>query len=389
MNNESIRIRIVYVDDRFMWVNDEVIKGLYTIDKSTFKANCVINSYQLNRFGKFEIRDIYRWKNKVIVLPNDLKNNWIVYDLVKKELQYKKVVDYHWEISGLYAIEEKGFLLPGTSIYPIIVVDFEKLTIIQEIKGWNKGMVGNEGNPEEVWTLSGVVANSNLFFYVYNTKYIIKTDGKNIKRYFIKDIPFGIISFDFINNQFWILPQKGNYIYVTDEKFNILENIELVVKKRRISASFFSRIIATERYIFLLPVLQTNIFVYDKQKQIIKIIYVSKNQLKNRYPLQCDKISYWATCIDRNKIFFMPLTNKLLIVDLSNLRWEQRDIFLPTLISNFELKYWLYWNKWIVEGVEKEETLKIFFRMVQKYEKKSKKINCKKGDYIWGELLLS
>ena len=91
-SKESLRTKIVYADDKFFWVNDEVINGLYTIDRKSFEVKNVLNSSQLFKYCRSKIMSIFSWEENIVIVPCEVNTKWIIYNTKNEKVQYKDVV---------------------------------------------------------------------------------------------------------------------------------------------------------------------------------------------------------------------------------------------------------------------------------------------------------
>ena len=390
VNNESIRTNVAFLGEQFIWVNDMGIGGIYTIDKFTFDVKCMIDPARLYKYGKFEIISIFQWNNYIVVVPDELDKSWIIYDKSNEKVQYKRISTDGWKLSGLYFVGEIGYLIPATIDYPIVIISLEKLSITQMIKGWwRKGGI-HYNLPLEIWHLAGTVSENCVYFYIYNTKYVMKINKENVERYSIEHIPYGIVGISYSDGEIWVLPKKGKCIYVLNENAIVLNSIQLFANKQELSADYFSRIIATNKYVFMLPRSDTNIYFYNKQKGYIKIINAECRKLKNLFSISCNGATYWESCFDENRVYLMPLTNQLLIINMDTLMCEAKDVSLPSSIQNFGLIYWFGWNRWFIKDVIGEEidekSLKTYCEIIEKNVSAYERSSNRNGKRIWKKI---
>lgn len=385
--DESIRpTGVVSVEDKLIWTGDCVINGLYTIDKLTFQVKNVLDSSQIFKFNKFNIISIFQWNDNVILVPSELNKKWVVYNKKTKKIEYKDVVKLDGETTGIYIIGKFGFLIPGSTREPIIIIDLDTLICFRKLEDWNKDIIKNHKKVFE--TRTGVIVNTSLFFQLYDTKYIIMANQNTANIYSV-NIPYGICSIDYSNDRFWILPTGGSCIYATDKNGNVVEKVNLIWNKQWLLAADFIRIIALERYIFLMPISDENIYIYDKEDKQIIIINIAEDALKSMFPIK-DSGSYWGYYVERNKLYFLPLKNKFLEIDLNTLKWTKKDIYLPSLISGRGLIYWFIWNHWYSQNIVKDESnkdlLRLYCEMIRSKDAVCKLYDKKNGKNIWRKL---
>ncbi len=347
IDNENLRTVNICVDDEFIFSHDEGIGGLYSINKSTLEIKNILTPYQIFKYGKFEVKSIFQWNEKVIIVPCELYKDWIIYSKVSKKVQYRKIIKALKKTSGIYLMGEIGFLLPVTKEDSIFIINLNTLTVIKEIMDWSRDLLKESETPFSVWPLAGLVIGSELYFNIFDTKYLLKLTEKSLKKY-ILDIPFGIRSMDCSNNEIWVLPADGECIYLIDKNGKVLETVFLGKDKHQFSTSDYIKIISTEKYLFLLPFHKMKICIYDKRNKNIVSMIPKNTNLKNIYPLRCNPASYWEYFIEKEKLFLMPLENKCLIINLNSLEWEVKNIFLPSYISQYGLQFWYEWSQLFV-----------------------------------------
>lgn len=384
---ESIKVGVSFVDDEIVWVNDEVFSGLYTIDKSTFTVKNILTPFQLFKYGKFKVRFLAKWKDNIIIIPLELNKKWLIYNIERNETQYLDVIGEKWRASGFYIIEEDMILIPASVQMPVIIVNLETMHNVQVIKNWNKD-IGNNSTVFESW--GGAVVNKEIFFPLYNTKYLIKISGKEIDKYII-DIPCGICGLDSYADEIWILPTDGNRIYELNPQGKIIDIAELIIDCNPVQVSDFAKIVVTKRYIFMLPFTGSKVCVYDKGGRGTVAIEGEEKSLNQIFPMHNLTPSYWECYIEKNKIYFMPLMNRMLIIDLENLKWEIKDIFLPEIILDCDLNDWYWLIQLLDEAVIKEDSgknsLYTYLKLTKLIDRVHQSEKDGNGRKIWNSLI--
>lgn len=388
MKNESIRTGAVCIDDKVIWTSDEAIGGLYTIDKMTFEVKGILDPSQVFKYGKFKIQSIIQWKDFIIILPAELNKKWVIYDKKSGEVDYKDVVGISGKTTGIYLVGNLGFLIPATMDIPIIIVDLETMVITRRIKNWSEDIGKDSEGVFE--TRTGVVADTDVLFSLYGTKYLIRLN-QNTTSMFQLQIPYGICSISYSDKELWVLPINGDGIYRVNGKGRIIEEVALNVNNKSLNASDFVRIISVSGYIFLLPASRNEICVYDKQNK--KAFMIGEEEsLINEIPLQCEASSYWEYCIEENILYFMPVKGKFLEFDLDTLMWKQRNIYLPSLIAEHGILYWFGWNQWQAQGNISTEwgvdSINLYCDMLKESNAVCNSENKQQGEHIWRKMKL-
>lgn len=385
MGMQSLRTGGICIDETFIWAYDEIINGLYTINKATQEVKNVLNVFQIFKYGKFAIKDILTWKNYIILVPYELNNYWVIYDKVTGEVQYKRIIEFNYKTIGTHIIGDQVVVEPFTSRDPIIIIDLKSFICVHIIEGWDESSFYEAGDTL-FYSWGGTAVDRDVYFALDNLKVIVKVGQNQVHKYFA-DIPYNIHSIDSCERNIWILPKQGNYIYAADLNGKVVDSIRLTVDGQLICTSVFARIVATEKYIFMLPFFENRIYVYNREKRNTVIIYACKNSLKNSFPVQWNAVAYWEYYIDENKIYFMPLTNQLLIIDMERFEWEEKELFLPQKISNNCLKYWFTACQMLERNTVGDEfdrdTLEIYVKLLgQVNQSQETKEKCN-GERIW------
>lgn len=380
-HKENLRTTIACVDGNVVWANDEVLGGLYKIDRVTLEMENVMNPFQMYKYGRNSVISLVEWNDCIIIVPIELDQVWIIYNKASKEIQYLNVGKERWKTVGAFKFGEKAVLIPASTQNPILVINLTTMTYHQIISDWNKGIHSDSGEDMQSW--GGAATDKEVFFPLYNTTYIVKFNF-NGTEIFETDIPYGICAIDVLKDEIWILPTEGNVLYVSDLRGKIIATIKLAVNKRMIPSCTFARIVAEENYVFLLPFSGQKIYVYKKKEKKITMIEVEK-KLNGRYPIYRFATAYWACYAEKDEICFMPLKNRFLRINLQTLAWEQKNLFLP----DSELEDWYEWNQWISMSQEpagKESdtsTLEGYIKFIESYYCVAEADKCDVGNEIW------
>lgn len=387
IKNESLRTGTAYIDDKVIWTSDETIGGLYAIDKLTFEVRVILDPSQVFKYEKFKIQSIIQWNNYIILVPAQLDQRWVIYDKDNGTVEYRAVVGIRGETAGICIIGKRGVLIPGSTSSPVIIVNLETMTVLRIIRNWNESI---EYGSREFWgTRPGVIAGEDIFFHLYDTRYFVKI-GQNSTDIFRLQIPNGIASLSYSDNEFWILPTGGDCIYGVDREGKIIETAYLKINGKPLRADDFVRIVSVEKYVFLLPVQGKRFCVYDRGRKELTKLPIKGKSLKNQIPLLRYKTSYWGYCIDINKLYFMPVENRLLEIDLDTLEWRERTVYLPESMSGRGLWYWFGWSQWCTKGNASSEwdadSIGLYCDMLSKSNALCESGDSKQGERIWKEL---
>ena len=380
-----MRVFLACLDKDQMWVMDDVIGGLYSIDLGSFETKCVIDCFKLYSHGKFEVLSLFVWKeNYIVIVPLEVNKSWILYNKITREIEYRKVIEQKCREILIVADSKRNqlYFFPLYKHDPILIVDLDTLACLQMVENWSIRVPCEYS--ETAW--KGTYNGNYLFFPIKSTKILVRMNCESRKVDLLElDIPENMIGVDYAFEELWVLPMNGSRIYQIDENGLIVNTVELMVENSEDSIPDFARIVVQKRYLFLLPYYREGIYVYDKQEgktQIIpeKSTYLEKN--KEVY------LRYWEYCVIDNRICFLPYREKYIEIDLDTLAYRIKELFYPDIWSEKE-KAWRNIRSHISETdtVIKETDecgLNVFLKYAQ-YEKNTKSILLHKNvcDRVW------
>ncbi len=390
MNDENMRITFACTDQDALWVIDEIIYGLYSINKTTFEVKCIIDSKRLFRYGNFKPYGLFIWKEEyIVIIPVELHKKWVIYNKITGQIEYKKVMEekYKGVFIGIDEAAEQAYFCPVTRDDPITVIDLKTFRCIQALKFLSTNVF--DGSYTVPW--KGISSEKYILFPVRGTRYIVRLNyGSDQVKFIESDITEGIADIGFYFGELWVLPMEGEKIYKLDEEGKKIACVELTINYQNISASEIALIVVQKNYVFLLPYHQHTIFVYDKSKR--KMIKIAEEGYTLPVTLKTKSMVYWAYYIENNKICFLPFQNKFLQVDLDRLSYEQKDLCYPQEIKRDNENFYYIWNHvlefndYMIE-IDKYSP-KSFFDYIQNesYADKMKTTaNCY-GEKIWSNL---
>lgn len=136
---------------------------------------------------------------------------------------------------------------------------------------------------------------------------------------------------DGTEDEYWILPLTGGNIYCIDDEGNIIEKVKVVIDGEEVGTENFIRIIFTGRYIFLLPLGEKDICVYDKSIRYFRWIKRESPKILSSigYHEGEDTLPYYGYLKSEKGICLFPKFYKLMWIKLDTLDMEEKDIFLP------------------------------------------------------------
>lgn len=330
---ESLRTTAVHYDGRHVWAVDDIVGGLYKIDMLTMDVLCVIDPIELYRYDSFEVASIIEKDNFIIIIPQFLKHRWVFYNKKNKEILYRKILSINGYTPEIRLIKNTVYIPPLFSNGVFVLLDINQMQPIsiieksymkdQEFQIWRTFQVGN-----------------TCCLPLRGTKMIYGISG-DFQRFIEMEIEEMLGDADGENGEYWVLPLKGNCIYHVDDKGAIIKKIRLIIDTEELQAGDFIRIISTHLYIFLLPNSKRDICVYDRMKCQFFKIHSKESQLSNKISYDIDDLPYWGYLMNKESIWFLPRSFKLMSIKFDTLEIENRDIFLPSR-EDYEIV-----NKWV------------------------------------------
>lgn len=317
-----MRIPIACYDQELLWVVDDVLGGLYSVNLDSFEMKCEIDCWKLFPYGKYEVLSLFIWKEKYLVLvPLETDKNWIFYNKVTGEIESRQIIKRKCQEIMITADQKRNqlYFFPLYGYDPILIIDLNTLSCIQMIENWSEKKLGN--HCETSW--KGICNSRYVFFPIKNTRLLVRMDCDSHKVELLEiDIAINLIDISYGFGELWVLPISGNKIYQIDENGLIVNIVELLVENTVDSLPNYARIIAQKRYLFLLPYYQKGIYAYDKLTAKTHII-PRENTTLEKTEKQIH-LRYWEYYIRNNQICFLPYCDNYIEIDLSTLAYRKK-----------------------------------------------------------------
>ncbi len=329
-----MRIRVACLDEELLWVVDDVIGGLYSVNWRTFETKCEIGFEKLFSKERFEIQSLLKWKEDfIIMIPREISRNWILYNKMTGAVEYRKVVERECQEIMVGSDQERNqlYFFPLYIHDPILIVDLNELTCLQMIENWNDKVPNN--CCETAW--KGAYNGKYVFYPIKNTKILIRLNCETRKVDSMRlDISENVIDVDYSFGELWVLPMSGNRVYQIDSNGRIINSVELSAESTGDLLPYFARIIAQKRYLFILPCYREGIYIYDKLEKITHIILEAPLVLKEKG--KGSHLRYWEYCIRDGQICFLPYQDDYIEIDLYTIAYHKRKLFYPAIWSDEE-----------------------------------------------------
>lgn len=375
---ENLISCVSYWDGEFLWCYDEVICALSKVNLTTLQVECILTPMQILNNGRFEVRKIIGWGNKLIILPCDIGNKWIIYNKDCGKLEQIYICSVHQRYAEAVLLEENKLILFPISINaPILVIDLLKRIIIKKINLQNLGLEVKNGM--EIWNIKK--DQGDICFFIQNSFFYGRLNNDGISLIKI-DTSESFLCADFHDGIGWAIGNQGKHLYQFDRWGKVLNDYQTDAETEYI------RIIAERNCVFLLPVDKSKLWVFCCVDKGGKEIGREIESLTIGYPEILGMPAYWDYIKEDNSIFFLPLKYPFQNIDINTL--VCKEIALKYSEEFSETKYWEYCEyarknrKIVFSENTSNSSLRRYLELIQwnnwKSEKQ-KKVSCAKK--IW------
>lgn len=331
-----MKTRTACSEQNLIWVIDDEINGLYSIDKRSLETKCVIGCQELFPCGTFEISSLLKWKDYIILIPREMDKSWILYNKATGKTEYRNVIERKCQGILISVDMDRGqlYFLPLSVQDPVLIVELDTLICLQMIENWSNGLP--KTCDETAWR--GVYTGQYILFPVKSTKFVVRMDCETRNVDLLKlDIPKNVLDLDYAYGELWMLPEVGNQIYQIDEKGFVIDTAEVSLEDTKNFRPDFVRIVVQKNYLFLMPAYRKGIYIYDKREGKTRIIPeetpVSGGNDKKFY------LRYWEYYAEEERICFLPFEDQYIEICLDNLAYKTENIAYPDEWSEEE-KAW-------------------------------------------------
>lgn len=321
-------------DKEYIWVFDFVIGGLFRVNKETNFVECILSPMDLYNMGCFEIQKLIDWNDYVIIIPVNISKEWLLVNKTTKEVKRFCPISTQFSCSDAIRMENRIICIPSKVNEPIAVVDVCKKKCTNLIYQWFH-QEDNPTMPGKIWYAINV--GSTIYLPMRGLDYIGMTDGIQTK--VIKmDLDEPIAAADYCAKKWWVSTFDGRSLYCLDETGKLLERFSLE------NQFICVRLIATDRFIFMLPDRGKSICVFDIKLSVFKIITVTDN-----LPEEVYTAPYWNYLYADNSLLLLPFFNPCIIIDIDTLEIKYKEIvYTSDFIKEY---YWEYRKEhWLLGG---------------------------------------
>lgn len=379
------KIGYLYAEDNYIWVYDELSKGLYEINLDTMYIKIILDPIQIHKFKDIKIIGIVKRNKDIILIPQLTSDKWIVYETENRLIKYLTPIQPGYKIGEVQQNGDIVYLLPPSTNEPIFLLSLENMNCFKQIFNWYK----RNKKIEKIYSCWGSsIDGTDVVFPIIKTNYICKVN-KNGAEFLEVNITNPIVSVSVNLNNMWVLPTKGNYIYSVNMMGEIKNSIELS-EYFGLSADKLVRIIALKSCVLLLPSEGNSIYIYiEFKKQIVKLDAEIRTGIEKLWEY-IGNCPFWNYYIYKEKLYLLPIEHCNLEINLLTFKSIKNKLILNDPIS--ENNYW----KWALLLRKKkkmiylkdygDEAINNFIRLILNVEEKKEKqlrINGEIGKEIW------
>lgn len=360
-----------------IWCFDEQIYALCKIDKESLQAECLIHPTEILKDTDYEVRQMVAWRDKLLILPVQLNQWWVIYDKNTGSLEYADFCRENYRSSAVVLIDDRLVLLPASIKDPVIMLDLQKREIIARKYIGNSCFILEDGM--EIWEARE--EQGNIFFLIRGTCYYGQI--RDLEIHLVKICtPEPLLCADFCENNGWAVGSNGKYLYQFDEEGNLRKESLIDLKTE------IARIIVKSKYIFLLPLEGNQIWIFDRKSEDVKNIQMKVEKDAAIFPPITGILDYWDYVEIKREIWLLPLRHPLLMIDKDTGRSQQKEITYTYRLS--AEKYWSCCNyvrsirkqpSFFIENTDGE--LEKYLELIQENSNLSKEEKECCGEAIW------
>lgn len=322
-------------DKENVWVMDFLIRGLFRVDKKSFMIECVLSPSDIYKEGIFDVQKLLDWDEHIVIIPVEINRNWVIFNKRTKGLERFCPVDTPLQCVDAVRAGSKIICIPLKVDLPVVVIDMKLRKCTNCIRFYQEDISDAAGG---IWNTASY--NNTIYFPVRGFRFVGATDGIQAKIVTLS-LNEPIAAADLYGGKWWVVTTAGQDLFCIDESGNFVEQFPLDVQFSCI------RVIATGRYIFMLPESGGTIHIFDTiDKKITKI-----NTDINKLPGELRLVPYWHYYYDADNIVFLPHSYPCTVVHLDTLEVKHVEVlYKEEFIREY---YWKYYGELRISGEQK------------------------------------
>lgn len=299
-----------YWDNECLWSYDEKICALSKINIETMDAECAVSPMRILRNKGFEVGNLIGLDDMILVLPRNIGDEWIVYNKKSKKVEYGVFCREQYQSIAAVLVEDELIVLPVSLYHPVLIINLRKREVVRMIR-----LEGNGFIPDSNMVIWDVTKEQDeICFFITNSHFYGRIKDKKVQL-----IPLQIekgrtlTCAVFCQSEMWTVDHKGEILYQFDGKGNLLEEYPIHI------GAECGRLIAENNKVFLLPVNQQTIRVFDVETKQVREIDIQRDKKAFFIAETFHSVGYWGYIKRDSEIWFLPWRYSLQIVNMSSL----------------------------------------------------------------------
>lgn len=324
------------IDGDYIWFYDAISGGVYRLDKNLYIVEAVLTPMEIHQKSIFPVRQILKRENEVYIIPNNISHDWLIYDITNKRLRRVSLSSQSYVIGNAVNIGEWIYLIPEKTSHIFAIVETATLKVKRIILNWYK----NDCKEFDCWGCS--ISDDMIYFPIIGEKKIFRIE----KEKFVEiplDIDQSIYSISINENGIWILPSEGRTIFLMDRNGQFIDSVEIQSDYNMAVAKQFSRIIATDMYVYLFPKQGGSIWFLEITNKKWAVVGEKEEPLYRSSYQRERNIPYWGYYCNEKKLYMLPLQYRFAKINTEDKSIEYKVLQCPDTFTNREYMSWIYW----------------------------------------------
>lgn len=322
-------------DGEYLWCYDEKICALSRININTMDVICMVSPMHILKDKWYEAGNLIGWDNKIIIVPLEIGNEWVIYDKQNGNVEYDIFCTETYQSMAGNVIGNNFIILPSDVNHPVLSIDLQRREVIKKIDLQNFGLV-----PESsMIILDAKTVEGSIYFLIKNSRFYGKIDNKDFQLVRIQG-EGALECADFYKDIGWAVDRKGSFLYQFDKEGNLIREFPINADLEP------GRIAAENKSVFLLPVNQQQIKVFDVDKNQIKSIDVQQEKGDLSILETFGSAGYWEYMKKGQEMWLLPWRYSLQVVNMSTFICSQKEfLYMDDFSVKEYTKYYRYVRK--------------------------------------------
>ena len=327
------------IDGNTIWFYDELSGGLYQLDKKSYIVEIVLEPMEIHQKEIFPVRQILKWENEIYLIPKNISHEWLIYNIVDKQLRSLSVSSQSFEIDKAVIIGKWIYLIPEKTSHMMAIMETGTLNVKTIATNWYK----NDIREYEYWCWGHSLFEDIIVFPIIGTREIFQIQGGQMIKLPLH-IKKPIYSISLTKKGIWILPSEGNDILFADRNGEFIESVRIYTNKYKNVAEQFGRIIAIDRYVYLFPRRGGQILALEtNSKEWISIGNEEESCYYSLYHKTTIASSYWGYYCNGGKLYTLPLRYRYAEIDIESKSVNYKNLRYATTRMKQQYMLWVHW----------------------------------------------